>query len=106
MGFGTGHAGTPTRSWPHGCLVDPSGHRDPAGCGRRPRGDAATQRSPNRRALADTPQLSCPLVATGVPEHATALSQARADFDATIEHIFALHHRGLLQCSTPIAELH
>ena len=32
--------------------------------------------------------------------------QARADFDATIEHILALHHRGLLQCSTPIAELH
>ena len=32
-------------------------------------------------------------------------AQARADFDATVEHILALHHRGLLQCSTPIAEL-
>jgi hypothetical protein len=30
---------------------------------------------------------------------------ARADFDAMVEHILALHHRGLLDCATPIAEL-
>ena len=32
--------------------------------------------------------------------------EARAEFDATVEHILALHRRGLLQCATPIAELH
>ena len=31
--------------------------------------------------------------------------QARADFDAMVEHILALNHRGLLHCATPIAEL-
>ena len=31
---------------------------------------------------------------------------ARAEFDATVEHILALQRRGLLQCTTPIAELH
>jgi hypothetical protein len=31
--------------------------------------------------------------------------QARADFDTTVEHILALHHRGLVRCATPIAEL-
>ena len=31
--------------------------------------------------------------------------QARADFDAMVEHILALQRRGLLHCATPIAEL-
>ena len=30
---------------------------------------------------------------------------ARAEFDATVEHILALQRRGLLTCATPIAEL-
>ncbi len=30
---------------------------------------------------------------------------ARAEFDATVEHILALQRRGLLHCATPIAEL-
>jgi hypothetical protein len=30
---------------------------------------------------------------------------ARAEFDGLVEHVLALHHRGLLQCATPIAEL-
>jgi hypothetical protein len=32
--------------------------------------------------------------------------EARAEFDATVEHILALQRRGLLHCATPIAELH
>jgi len=31
--------------------------------------------------------------------------EARAEFDATVEHILALQRRGLLHCATPIAEL-
>jgi hypothetical protein len=31
--------------------------------------------------------------------------EARAEFDAVVEHILALHRRGLLHCATPIAEL-
>lgn len=30
---------------------------------------------------------------------------ARAEFDATVEHLLALQRRGLLTCATPIAEL-
>jgi hypothetical protein len=30
---------------------------------------------------------------------------ARAEFDATVEHLLALSRRGLLTCATPIAEL-
>ena len=30
---------------------------------------------------------------------------ARAEFDATVEHLLALNRRGLLTCATPIAEL-
>jgi hypothetical protein len=30
---------------------------------------------------------------------------ARAEFDATVEHILALQRRGLLHCATPIADL-
>ena len=33
-------------------------------------------------------------------------AEARAEFDATVEHILALQRRGLLHCATPIAELH
>jgi hypothetical protein len=31
--------------------------------------------------------------------------ESRAAFDALVEHILALQHRGLLHCATPIAEL-
>jgi len=31
--------------------------------------------------------------------------EARAEFDATVEHVLALQRRGLVHCATPIAEL-